>query len=126
MDIKTLSDDELKAFALRKLAEGCSVAAASCCPGGWVVTGITTPRGESQRMDNKSITRAQLSELENAALEGGVDGYHRLLENYTGIKAVEYTAYQYFDDDGDYVGDSDNTPLERMLKRAGVEIAEAE
>nr|DAH47725.1 MAG TPA: hypothetical protein [Caudoviricetes sp.] len=118
MDIKKLSEAELKAFALRKLAEGCSVAAASCGPGVWVVTGITTPRSERQEMDKKSITCAQLSELEGAE----TDGYHRLLENLTGIKVVEHTVYKYYDDAGNYVGDSDNTPLTRILKRAGVEI----
>lgn len=77
-------------------------------------------------MDNKSITRAQLSELENAAVVSGTDGYHRLLEDYTGLKAVKHTVYRYFDAKGYCVGDSDVTPLERMLKRAGVEITEAE
>lgn len=77
-------------------------------------------------MDNKSITRAQLSELENAAVVSGTDGYHRLLEDYTGLKAVKHTVYRYFDTKGYCVGDSDVTPLTRMLKRAGVEITEAE
>lgn len=36
-------------------------------------------------MVEKSITCAQLSELESA----GTDGYHRLLEDYTGIKAAQ-------------------------------------
>lgn len=73
-------------------------------------------------MVEKSITRAQLSELENAAVVSGIDGYHRLLEDYTGIKAEKHTVYRYFDTKGYCIGDSDVTPLERMLKRAGVEI----
>ncbi len=73
-------------------------------------------------MDKKSITCAQLSELEDAALKRDVNGYHGLLENLTGIKAVKHIVYRYFDAKGYCVGDSDVTPLERMLKRAGVEI----
>lgn len=69
-------------------------------------------------MVEKSITCAQLSELESA----GTNGYHRLLEDYTGIKAVRHDVYLYYDAKGRYVGDSDNTPLTWMLKRAGVEI----
>lgn len=73
-------------------------------------------------MVEKSITCAQLRELEDAAIVSGVDGYHRLLEDYTGIKTVRHDVYLYYDAEGRYVGDSDNTPLAWMLKRAGVEI----
>jgi hypothetical protein len=76
-------------------------------------------------MDKKSITCAQLSELEDMATKD-VDGYHRLLEDLTGVKAKKRTVYWYFDNNGDGVGSSDVTPLTRMLKRAGVEITEAE
>lgn len=52
--------------------------------------GTITLKREDQKMVEKSITCAQLSELEDAAIVGGVDGYHRLLEDYTGIKAVRH------------------------------------
>lgn len=85
--------------------------------------GITTP---NRKMDNKSITYAQLSELEDMATKGDVDGYHRLLEDLTGVKAEKRIVYWYRDNNGNGVGSSDVTPLTRMLKRAGVEITEAE
>lgn len=67
------------------------------------------------------ITNAQLKELENAAIMGD-DAYHKLLLEYTGIEARPYTAYLYYDVDGNYVGNSEESTIYDLLKEAYVEV----
>lgn len=68
------------------------------------------------------ITRAQYDELSNAAFLDGHDGFHDLLEKYAGIEARPYTAYQYYDAAGNYVGDSNESGLDELLQAAYVEV----
>lgn len=67
------------------------------------------------------ITNAQLKELENEAIIGE-DDYHKLLLEYTGIEARPYTSYLYYDDDGNYVGNSEESTIYDLLKAAYVEV----
>ena len=67
------------------------------------------------------ITEQQFNELKNSTIDG-VDEFHRLLEEYTGIEASPYRAYQYFDNCGNYIGDSDNSGLSDLLKAAYVKV----
>lgn len=69
----------------------------------------------------KYITKAQREELEDASTFG-VEEVHDLLKKYAGIEARPYTAYQYYDENGNYIGDSDGTPLYDLLDDAGVEV----
>lgn len=69
----------------------------------------------------KYITRVQYRKIEDASLYD-VAKYHDLLEEYTGIKAVPYTAYLYYDNCGNFVGDSDSATLEQLLEAAYVEV----
>lgn len=69
------------------------------------------------------ITREQFERLEDEAMFG-VESYHRLLEEFTGIVAKPYTAYLYYDSAGNYIGDSDNSTLEELLKHAYVEVSD--
>lgn len=72
MDIRNLSEPELKALALRKNAQGCATAAAlkaqailyerlpgpaitSCCPGDWIAMGTATPRRENKKDERPDI-----------------------------------------------------------------------
>lgn len=74
-------------------------------------------------MDNiKAITRAQLDELEEDEDYNDIDIFNKKPEEYTGIKAIRCDMYQYFDTDHSYVGNSEESPLIHMLKRAGVEV----
>lgn len=75
MDIKELSESELKALALRKNSQGqrhscrahgpglfstsaCTgLAITSCCPGGWIAMGTTTPRRENQKDERPDLPR---------------------------------------------------------------------
>lgn len=68
------------------------------------------------------ITRAQCDELENASSLNGRDGFHELLKKYAGIEARPYTAYQYYDAAGNYVGDSNEDGLDELLQAAYVEV----
>ena len=70
---------------------------------------------------NRSITKAQRAELEEACTLG-VEEAHDLLRKYTGIEARPYTAYLYYDEDGDFVGSSDDDGLDDLLEKANVEV----
>lgn len=70
---------------------------------------------------NRSITKAQRAELEEACTFG-VEEAHDLLRKYTGIEARPYTAYLYYDENGDFVGSSDNNGLNDLLEKANVEV----
>lgn len=48
--------------------------------------------------------------------------FNNLLEEYTGIIAKPYTSYQYFDEAGNYIGDSDNYSVQELLKNAYIKI----
>ncbi len=67
------------------------------------------------------ITKQQLSMIEDAALYGKEE-FHRVLEKYTGIEARPYTAYLYYDDCGNFIGDSDGATVESLLEEAYVEV----
>ncbi len=70
---------------------------------------------------NRSITKAQRAELEEACTFG-VEEAHDLLRKYTGIEARPYTAYLYYDENGDFVGSSDDDGLDDLLEKANVEV----
>ena len=67
------------------------------------------------------ITKEQLSELEQAPIFG-IQEFHKLLEEYTGIVAKSYTAYQYYDNSGNYIGDGETSSLRDLLDAAYVEV----
>lgn len=69
------------------------------------------------------ITRQQLEDLKDARSFGVPSEFHRLLEEYTGIEARPYTAYQYFDGADNYVGDSDDT-VKEILDSAYITVKE--
>lgn len=67
------------------------------------------------------ITKDQYRKIEDASLYD-VKEFHNLLEKYTGIEAKPYTAYLYYDECGNFIGDSDSATLERLLEAAYVEV----
>lgn len=67
------------------------------------------------------ITKNQLLELEEA-LSSGIQQFHKLLEEYTGIVAHSYTAYLYFDKDGNYIGDAENSSLQDLINASSLEV----
>lgn len=67
------------------------------------------------------ITKNQLLELKEAPIFG-IQEFHKLLEEYTGIVANSYTAYLYYDNAGNYIGDGENSSLQDLLNAAYVEV----
>ncbi len=71
---------------------------------------------------DKHLTNEQLREIRDCYnIYEDVDAFHATLKKYTGIEAVPYTAYLYYDADGDFIGDSD-TPLNELLGAAYLEV----
>lgn len=68
------------------------------------------------------ITREQLEELSDAFDFGRPSEFHEILEEYSGIIAKPYTAYQYFDESDNYVGDSNDFELLDLLQNARIEV----
>lgn len=69
------------------------------------------------------ITKSQYEDIEDAFICDSIVGFHRVLEKHTGISAIPYTSYQYFNGD-DYVGDSNDFDLLDVLKNAYIEVVE--
>ena len=69
-----------------------------------------------------SITNAQYDELYNGSLLYGLTEVNPLLERLTGIVAKPYTAYNYYDASGDYIGSSEEMGIDDLLKAAYVEV----
>lgn len=68
------------------------------------------------------ITREQLEDLSDAFDFGTPSEFHEILVEYTGIVAKPYTAYQYFNEFGDYIGDSNDFELLDLLQNARIEV----
>lgn len=69
----------------------------------------------------KYITEAQQEKLELAVLLDDEE-YRKLLREYMGIKARAYTAYNYYDENGDFIGNSEDYDLDQLMEAAGVEV----
>ena len=67
----------------------------------------------------KKITNEQLEELRYAT---DFREYLDLLKEYTGIEAVPYTAYSFYDNVGNYIGDSTNSDTMDLLEAAYIEV----
>jgi hypothetical protein len=70
----------------------------------------------------QQITKEQLEDLEDTRQYGRRIDFHRLLEETTGIRAESYTAFQYYDAAGNFIGDSDNYTLSDLLENAYIEV----
>lgn len=68
----------------------------------------------------KYITEAQQEKLELAVLLDDEE-YRKLLREYMGIEARAYTAYNYYDENGDFIGNSEDYDLDQLMEAAGVE-----
>ena len=67
------------------------------------------------------ITQEQFEELE-AARERGNEEFHGVLEEYTGIVAKPYTAFDYYDSCGNYLGDSLDYTTRELLMSAHIGV----
>lgn len=69
----------------------------------------------------KYVTKAQQENLELAELLDDEE-YRKLLSEYMGIEARAYTAYNYYDENGDFIGNSEDYDLGQLMEAAGVEV----
>ena len=73
---------------------------------------------------NRTITKAQLEEIGYAILWGDITDGYALLKEYTGIEAKPYTAWNFYDEDGNYVGDSDNYSIRDLIENAYIDVVD--
>lgn len=66
------------------------------------------------------ITKQQLQEIRDSCYN--INKFHNKLKECAGIEARPCTIYQYFDDDGDYIGSSEISSLEDLLDAAYIEV----
>ena len=69
----------------------------------------------------KFISKSQMEELEDACAFG-IEGANILLKKYAGIQARAYTAYSYYDENDNFLANSDETDIYELLEMAGVEV----
>ena len=69
----------------------------------------------------KFISKSQMEELEDACTFG-IEGANKLLKKYAGIQARAYTAYNYYDENDDFLANSDEADIYGLLEMAGVEV----
>ncbi len=72
-------------------------------------------------MANK-ISREDYEALSGSHIWDSIDSFHRQLEHITGITARSYVAYQYYDKDDNYIGDSSESTINDLLHNAYIEI----
>ena len=70
------------------------------------------------------ISKKQYEELCESKCWDSKEDFHELLENITGIEARIYTAYSYYDEAGNYIGDSNDVSVRDLLNSAYIEIEE--
>ena len=73
---------------------------------------------------NRVITKAQLEEIEEASFWGDKRDAFALLKEYTGIEAKPYAAWNFYDEDGNYVGDSDNYSIRDLIENAYIDVVD--
>ena len=69
----------------------------------------------------RTIEAAELQDLKEC-LDWDKEEFPKALKEYTGIIAKPYIAFQYYYENGDYIGDSDYLGIEDLLKEAEIEV----
>lgn len=68
------------------------------------------------------ISKEQYEELGFSSMWDSYEDFNKLLKEMTGITAKRYVAYQYFDEAGNYVGDSNNSTIRDLLNNAFIKV----
>ena len=68
------------------------------------------------------ITKEQYEELVESRFWDSKEDFHKLLDDITGIEAKPYGGYQYFDSNGNYLGDSNDVTVRDLLNGAFIEV----
>lgn len=67
---------------------------------------------------DKYITIEQYNKLSNVPSMFNREYFNDLLERTTGIKAQKYEAYSYYDENGNYIGDSKKINIVHLIDKA--------
>lgn len=70
----------------------------------------------------EKISKEQFEELGQSSMWDGIDGFHKKLEEITGITAKSYVGYSYYDEAGMYIGDSNNSTIRDLLNNAFIQV----
>ena len=73
---------------------------------------------------SRTITREHLEEIEDAIRCFDRGAAYALLKKYTGIEARPYTAFVFYDEADNWIGDSDNYTIRDLLDKAYITVAE--
>lgn len=84
--------------------------------------GYVLPIKSDTLIQSKQITHQQFETLRDVLALCNRTEFNLFLEKYTGITAHPCTEYQYFDEAGNFIGDSDNSDLHDLLNNAGIKI----
>ena len=68
------------------------------------------------------ISREQYEELCESQMCYSYEDFHKMLKEITGITAMPYTAYHYFNEFGDYLGSSNDCTVSGLLNNAYIKI----
>lgn len=68
------------------------------------------------------ITNEQYEALRQAHSWDRPEEFNKLLEETTGIKATPYTGYSYYDEAGNYIGDSNDITVIDLLDNAYIVV----
>ena len=69
----------------------------------------------------ENITRKQYEELCEASSMDREE-FHQLLSEYCGIEARPYTGFSFYDEAGNYIGDSNDHDVRELLDNAYVSV----
>lgn len=71
-----------------------------------------------------AITKEQLNEIEEAYSYNDRETAYALLKEYAGIEAKPYTAWDFYDTVGNYLGDSVNYSIRDLIENAYITVVE--
>lgn len=72
-------------------------------------------------MSSSTITQEQYEKLREAQSFDRSE-FHQLLNKHCGIEARPYTGFSYYDEAGNYLGDSDDCDVKSLLDNAYISI----
>lgn len=73
---------------------------------------------------NRTITKEQLRQIDDVIFWGDKRDAYALLKEYTGIEAKPYTAWNFYDEYGNCVGDSDNYSIRDLIENAYIDVVD--
>ena len=73
---------------------------------------------------NRTITKEQLEEIEEASCWGYRTDAYALLKEYAGIEAKPYTAWNFYDEYDNYVGNSDDYSIRDLIENAYIDVVD--